>query len=1290
MRRRKKIKRKKKKKKKKNNPDLSNDKVKFEKSGGKKNVGDDGLGSEENKDKNEEIFLRKTEDIVELKPEEINDLKAISDEKCTEEIVKRMIKGKKEPKLTKPESFLEINNEERAKLMIRRINNKEEKDPSIKELYILLNKFSKNLYLKFFQQCINFDRKEICAVIGIDICRTIDKKFKLFHTLIATAMAHCFNSIEIPYSIVVFCDYNVQFIIKDFNEDHDERIGQLIFDAIMVPRNYSRIADACYFISEKVNCKNRANKKIFIISNGLDTKLKIGEKWPFFNNEKEKFCFIFVKPELNSDELNKIIEIWDDFKEKTNSEVASISLEDILNSTSNLYEPFKNIMQSPIYKNIEKIGNRTRFYQPNFKDTIEFQKDMFQKLIKSINQEPISSEEYFVQNRIHIPSKGKYQMEDIKVKNPFLSTAGKCFSLDYTIDIIDKETKTAIDTLFSDKITSEMKLEYIEFIFSPNKPSMYSPSNKGNKLYLLGLINFCITHGQDNKIWLEKNKGYKKDYRATVIIDSSSSCFSNYMRPHSIKTVLAVLRMLSLVEIPYFDLIIATKSNPIVLSCGNDTTNSLNSKSNLWNIVLEQLTYNDVECNLLDCLKLAYKLKSVNNVKKYYTFVLTDGMFDEKESEEIQDYASFCEESNIEIYGIGMGYYPEGIKKLFNKCLWSSNPFMILKAMSIFFGNGEKHLENLPLISFDNQKNGKILEEITKIIKRLNSYQEYKDLYGYLDKLKVNLDSLEEITNRDKADEIKYFNPDISEDTTMCEKGAFEGFKILIGMFWSRALSRKESDWVDKKYLLERYTKDKECLKEVLDYYSIDIVIKEDYKSCIEELKTGNYYAHWIICGDGEGKLPNGGNANLEGQYIDVLKIFWINGGSLVFWNDNHPLTHECNLFLKYAEFPGDVSKTDVRFSGNNDGKSYMYPGDISKGSEKGSKNGIFINKRRFSDGKNEIFSLAHNLIRIAEGTTVSYVDNSINIAPFQTFGYEHQGGKNILFYIPPVKYNHGYIILEGGFTKLFNELDTDGTKRYVLNISSFTTQFTKRSDEKGESWKINFKLPTIDYKIDESVKIKFEKRISSDFDIVYLIDATGSMGSYLAAARDNCINISKQLKKQLPRFNFNFGAVLYRDPIDCPGEKNKTYSLKRDVEILKRELGSERAHGGGDTPEDWVGAYEMALDNIAWRNGTRLIIHIADAPAHGSKWYGKKNHEEENEKLYPLIKKAVVKKIKIIGFQVGTSPKKSFDEFGKEYLKQGGEFYKIYEFKNGMSANEISKNFSELVVKSTHAAAPK
>ena len=97
------------------------------------------------------------------------------------------------------------------------------------------------------------------------MCRTIDKKFKLFHTVIANAMAHCFHAIEIPYSIVVFCDYGVQFVIKDFDEPHQNEISQLIFDAIMTPRCATRIADACNFISQKVNCRDRVNKRIFIV-----------------------------------------------------------------------------------------------------------------------------------------------------------------------------------------------------------------------------------------------------------------------------------------------------------------------------------------------------------------------------------------------------------------------------------------------------------------------------------------------------------------------------------------------------------------------------------------------------------------------------------------------------------------------------------------------------------------------------------------------------------------------------------------------------------------------------------------------------------------------------------------------------------------------------------------------------------------------------------------------------------------------------------------------------------------
>ena len=73
---------------------------------------------------------------------------------------------------------------------------------------------------------------------------------------------------------------------------------------------------------------------------------------------------------------------------------------------------------------------------------------------------------------------------------------------------------------------------------------------------------------------------------------------------------------------------------------------------------------------MLDDLQLVYKLKSKNTTKKYYTFVLTDGMKGKKEINALQDYISFCEGSSIEVFGIGLGYYPEDIRKIFNKCIW--------------------------------------------------------------------------------------------------------------------------------------------------------------------------------------------------------------------------------------------------------------------------------------------------------------------------------------------------------------------------------------------------------------------------------------------------------------------------------------------------------------------------------------------------------------------------------------------------------------------------------------------
>ena len=86
-----------------------------------------------------------------------------------------------------------------------------------------------------------------------------------------------------------------------------------------------------------------------------------------------------------------------------------------------------------------------------------------------------------------------------------------------------------------------------------------------------------------------------------------------------------------------------------------------------------------------------------------------------------------------------------------------------------------------------------------------------------------------------------------------------------------------------------------------------------------------------------------------------------------------------------------------------------------------------------------------------------------------------------------------------------------------------------------------------------------------------------------------------------------------------------------------------------------------MALNNIAWRNITKLNIHISDAAAHGSEWCEKNNHNDENPKLYPLIKKCVDREIKINGFQIGSSKKPSFEKFKKLY-EENGDYYIKFE----------------------------
>ena len=115
---------------------------------------------------------------------------------------------------------------------------------------------------------------------------------------------------------------------------------------------------------------------------------------------------------------------------------------------------------------------------------------------------------------------------------------------------------------------------------------------------------------------------------------------------------------------------------------------------------------------------------------------------------------------------------------------------MLLKAMTVFFRSGEKILETIPQIGIERKNIGEVISNFTIIIEKLFSYQEY---FIWIFRWFIFINGI--IRRNYKsilADELGDLNPIISQDNTMFKKGDFEGFKILIGMFWSYFLSKDE------------------------------------------------------------------------------------------------------------------------------------------------------------------------------------------------------------------------------------------------------------------------------------------------------------------------------------------------------------------------------------------------------------------------------------------------------------------------------------------------------------------
>ena len=95
----------------------------------------------------------------------------------------------------------------------------------------------------------------------------------------------------------------------------------------------------------------------------------------------------------------------------------------------------------------------------------------------------------------------------------------------------------------------------------------------------------------------------------------------------------------------------------------------------------------------------------------------------------------------------------------------------------------------------------------------------------------------------------------------------------------------------------------------------------------------------------------------------------------------------------------------------------------------------------------------------------------------------------------------------------------------------------------------------------------RFNKKVSNEFDLIYLVDVSGSMSSSLNGVKKYCIDISKKLEKELSEFDFNYGGIFYSDPVDVPEERNTYLNLTENINKFSNFVNDVKLLGGGDGP---------------------------------------------------------------------------------------------------------------------------
>lgn len=130
-------------------------------------------------------------------------------------------------------------------------------------------------------------------------------------------------------------------------------------------------------------------------------------------------------------------------------------------------------------------------------------------------------------------------------------------------------------------------------------------------------------------------------------------------------------------------------------------------------------------------------------------------------------------------------------------------------------------------------------------------------------------------------------------------------------------------------------------------------------------------------------------------------------------------------------------------------------------------------------------------------------------------------------------------------------------------------------------------------------IRVDAQGSNAQGLDLVFLVDATGSMGDEIAKLRSSLHTIAGRISKLPGRPDLCIGLVAYRDQVD--DFLIRGLQLTSNPKHIQKALDELQAEGGGDRPEALNESLAYTVNRLQWRGGNtvREVVLVADAEPH-------------------------------------------------------------------------------------------